>query len=60
MSDIGTNFVSENSDTSSNQFNVEHVVSSAYHHQSNGQVEACINFVSKHSKSALSQAGTKT
>ena len=44
VSDAGTNFVSE-------QFkdhrclNIDQAVTSSYHHQSNGQVEACVKFM---------------
>ena len=41
MSDAGTNFVSH----FCKSINVEQAVSLAYHHQSNGQVEACIKFI---------------
>ena len=39
MSDAGTNFVSEKFRHSCRSINVEQAVSSAYHHQSNGQVK---------------------
>ena len=45
MSDAGTNFVSEKFWQFCTTINVEQVVSLAYHHQSNGQVEACIKFI---------------
>ena len=45
MSDAGTNFVSEKFRHFCRSINVEQVVSSVYHHQSNGQVEACIKFI---------------
>ena len=45
MSDAGTNFVSDKLQKFCNSINVEQVVSSAYHHQSNGQVKACIKFI---------------
>ena len=45
MYDTGTNFVSERFRQLCRSINVEQAVSSAYHHQSNGQVEACIKFI---------------
>ena len=45
MSDAGSNFVSEKFRSFSNSLNIEQSVSSSYHHQSNGQVEACIKFI---------------
>ena len=45
MSDAGTNFVSERFRQFCKSINIEQAVSSAYHHQSNGQVEACIKFI---------------
>ena len=52
MSITGTNFVSDKFRRFSNWLNIEQVVSSAYHHQSNGQVETCIEFV-KHTLKTL-------
>ena len=45
MSGTGTNFVSDKFWTFCNSINVEQAVSLAYHHQSNGQVKACIKFI---------------
>ena len=45
MSDAGTNFVSDRFQTFCRGINVEQATSSAYHHQSNGQVEAYITFI---------------
>ena len=45
MSDTGTNFVSDRFRQFCKTINVEQAVSLAYHHQSNGQVKACIKFV---------------
>ena len=45
MSDAGTNFVSDRFQQFCKTINVEQAVSSVYHHQSNGQVEACIKFI---------------
>ena len=42
MSDTGTNFVSDRFRKFCSSLNIE---SSAHHHQSNGQVEACIKFI---------------
>ena len=45
MSDVGTNLVSDRFWQFCKTVNVEQAVSSAYHHQSNRQVEACITLV---------------
>ena len=45
MSNTGKNFVSERFRQFWKSINVEKAVSSAYHHQSDGQVEACIKFI---------------
>ena len=45
MSDSGTNFVSEKFRHFCKSINIEQAVSSAYHHQSNGQVKTCIKFI---------------
>ena len=45
MSDASTNFVSDRFRKFCNSLNIEHTVLSAYHHQSNGQVEACTKFI---------------
>ena len=45
MSDAGTNFVSERFRQFCKSINIEQAVSSVYHHQSNGQVKACIKFI---------------
>ena len=45
MSDAGTNFVSEKIRCLCRSINAEQAVSLAYHHQSNGQVKACIKFI---------------
>ena len=45
MSDADTNFVSDKFRRFCNSLNIEQAVSSAYHHQSNGQVKACIKFI---------------
>ena len=45
MSDAGANFVSEKFRCFCRSINVEQMVSSAYHHQSNRQVKACIKFI---------------
>ena len=47
MSDTGTNFVSDRFQKFCRAMNVEQATSSAYHHQSNGQVEACIKFIKR-------------
>ena len=45
MSYVGTNFISGKFHQFSKLVNIEQVTLSAYHHQSNRQVEACIKFV---------------
>ena len=45
MSDMATNFISETFWQFCKLINVEQAVSSAYHHQSNAQVKACIKFI---------------
>ena len=42
MSDSGGNFVSDKFRTFCKSLNIEQAFSSSYHHQSNGQVEACV------------------
>ena len=45
MSDAGTNFISDRFRKFCKAINVEQATLPAYHHQSNGQVEACIKFI---------------
>ena len=45
MSDAGTNFVSDKFQKFCRAINIEQATLSAYHHQSNRQVEACIKFI---------------
>ena len=45
MWDAGINFVSDRFWQFCNTINMEQVVSLAYHHQSNGEVKACIKFI---------------
>ena len=45
MSDAGGTFISEKFKSFCKNLNIEQAVSSSYHHQSNGQVEACIKFI---------------
>ena len=45
ISGVGSNFVSEKFREFCRNLSIEQVVTSLYHHQSNGQVEACIQFV---------------
>ena len=47
ISDAGTNFVSEKLENLCKRLGIHHAVSSSYNHQSNGQIEACINFVKR-------------
>ena len=56
MSDAGTNFVSDKFRQFCKTINVEQAVSSVYHQQSNGQVEACIKFV-KHTFTKCANSG---
>ena len=45
MSHAGTNFISDRFRKFCSSLNIKQAVSSAYHHQSNGQVKACIKFI---------------
>ena len=45
MSDVGTNFIADRFQQFCKSINMEQAISSAYHHQSNGQVKACIKFI---------------
>ena len=45
MSDAGANFISGGFRKFCSSLNIKEAVSSAYHHQSNGQVKACIKFI---------------
>ena len=60
MSDAGTNFVSEKFRHFCRSINVEQTVSSAYHHQSNGQVKACIKFIKQTFKKCTESGRDKT
>ena len=61
MSDAGTNFISDKLRKFCSRLNMEQAVSSAYHHQSNGQVEACIKFIKcTHLKNAPTLVGIFT
>ena len=60
ISDAGTNFVSDMFQKFCNSIRVEQVVSSMYHHQSNGQVKACIKFIKRTFKNALTAVGRST
>ena len=42
MSDPGMNFIPDKFKSFCRQLNMEQVITSSYHHQSNGQVKACI------------------
>ena len=46
MSDSSSNFISDKFKTFCKNLNIVQALSSSYHHQSNGQVEACIKFLS--------------
>ena len=56
MSDVGTNFISDRFRQFCKTINVEQAVSSAYHHQSNGQVKAYIKFI-KHTFKKYTNSG---
>ena len=58
MSDMGSNFVSDKFQQFCKSVNIEQAISSAYHHQSNGQVEACIKLIKCTFKNVLIQVGT--
>ena len=60
MSDAGTNFVSDKFKKFCSNLNIEQAVLSLYHHQSNGQVEACIKFIKCMFKNVLIPVGTST
>ena len=60
MSDAGTKFVSDKFWKFCNSISVKQVVLSVYHHQSNGQVKACIKFIKQMFKNALTLVGTLT
>ena len=45
MSDTGTNFVSQRFRQFCKSIKIKQAVSLVYHHQTNGQVEACIKFI---------------
>ena len=58
MSDVGSNFVPDRLQQFCKSINIEQVILSAYHHQSNGQVKACIKFIKCTFKNVQIQAGT--
>ena len=60
MSDTGTNFVSDKFRQFCSRLNIEQAVSSVYHHQINGQVEACIKFIKCTCKNVQPPVGTFT
>ena len=60
MSDTGTNFVSDKFRKFCSRLNIEQTVSSVYHHQGNGQVEACIKFIKCTLKNVPTLIGTFT
>ena len=45
VSDAGTNFMSEKFKEFHSKMNIQQSITSSYHHQSNGVVEACIKCV---------------
>ena len=52
MSDAGTIFISDRFRKLCSSLNIKQAVSSAYHHQSNRQVKACIKFIKHTFKNA--------
>ena len=56
MSGTGTNFVSDKFGNFCSRLNIEQAVSSAYHHQDNGQAKACIKFI-KHTLKKCADSG---
>ena len=60
MSDTGTNFISDRFRKFCSSLNIEQAVSSAYHHQNNGQDEACIKFIKCTFKNAQILVGILT
>ena len=45
ISDAGTNFTLETVTEFCRKLNIQQSITSLYHHQSSGQVEACIKFI---------------
>ena len=45
MSGVSSNFISEKFISFCSSLNIKQAVSSSYHHQNNGQVEACMKFI---------------
>ena len=57
ISDASTNFVSDRFHQFCKSINIEQAILSAYHHQNNGQVKACIKFIKCTFKNVPMQAG---
>ena len=57
MSDAGSNFISKKSKSFCKSLSIEQAVSSLYHHQSNGQVEACIKSIKCTMKKCFNSKG---
>ena len=57
MSDTGTNYVSEKFRSFWSRLNINQAVLSAYHHQSNGQLKACIKFIKHIIKNCTDSSG---
>ena len=57
MLDSGGNFISDKFKTFCKSLNIEQAFLSSYHHQSNGQIEACIKFVKCTLKKCLDSKG---
>ena len=60
MSDAGSNFVSEKFRSFYSSLNIKQAMLSSYHHQSNGQVKACIKFIKHTIKNAQTLVVTYT
>ena len=60
MSDTGTNFILDRFRKFCSSLNIKQAVSSAYHHQSNWQVKACIKFIKCTFKNVQIPVGTST
>ena len=57
MSDGGTNFISEKFKRFCSRLNIKQAVLSVYHHQSNGEVKACIKFIKCTLKKCVDSCG---
>ena len=53
VSDVGTTFTSETFKDFCRKMNIQQIITSSYHYDSNGQVEVCIIFIKHTIKNAL-------